>query len=398
MFQVPFRQNNNFVGRHDILAEMARTIRENQSADGCVPLVLSGLGGMGKTQLMLKYCHTHRKEYTCVFWLDASEKSALLYGFQKLAEKLGIKIDEDKAGEETLVDCVHKWLQSRTERWLLLFDNVYDMDDMSDFIPRFGGDVIVTTRDYVDKRQGSVIKVDKMSKEDALLLLIGPKKIGIPPTYAMKIVEELDCMPLAVDIARAYIDRTGTPFEKYLEMYSRKHTVLFKNTQDMHRNQYKHTVATVWNLSFEKLHERSTVAGLILGACAFLHPDAIPVSLFERQSAALMLHANINAIREAIGILVEFSFVRRTITHDLDSDGGGDDNDYDPAKNVIAIHRLVQEVIRESTMKGIGQKAWGECLVAAIDKEVVSDDFYNPQVRKINDRVYPSHPPHRQSG
>src|SRR5436305_1300206 len=40
-------------------------------------------------------------------------------------------------------------------------------------------------------------------------------------------------------------------------------------------------------------------------------------------------------------------------------------------------------------MKGIGQKAWGELLVAAINNEVTSDEYYDPRVRKINDLYIP---------
>src|SRR4051812_35564698 len=96
MFQVPFLNNDNFVGRHDILAKIDDDIRKNKSNNVCVPIVLKGLGGMGKSQLMLKYCYSHRKEYDYVFWLHA-EDSEVLDEFYNLAEKLGIKADNDEA-------------------------------------------------------------------------------------------------------------------------------------------------------------------------------------------------------------------------------------------------------------------------------------------------------------
>src|SRR3982751_3759333 len=96
MFQVPFPQNNNFVGRHDILAEIETVIRKNWSTNGCVPIVLKGLGGMGKSQLMLKYCYSHRKEYKDIFWLDIEGSLATLEEFLFLAEKLGIKSNNNE--------------------------------------------------------------------------------------------------------------------------------------------------------------------------------------------------------------------------------------------------------------------------------------------------------------
>src|SRR4051812_13873654 len=58
------QQNHGFVGRADILARMEAEIVKDRSSNR---LALSGLGGMGKTQLMLQYCYLHRKAYQFVF-------------------------------------------------------------------------------------------------------------------------------------------------------------------------------------------------------------------------------------------------------------------------------------------------------------------------------------------
>src|SRR4051812_41356013 len=107
MFHVPFPPNNNFVGRQDILAEIESVVRKNQKADGCIPTILKGLGGMGKSQLMLKYCYSHRKDYKYIFWLNTEGSLATLEGFRNLAGKLGIKVDND----EDLVEQIRTWFQ-----------------------------------------------------------------------------------------------------------------------------------------------------------------------------------------------------------------------------------------------------------------------------------------------
>jgi hypothetical protein len=142
----------------------------------------------------------------------------------------------------------------------------------------------------------------------------------------------------------------------------------------------------MWDLSFKKLGERSKLASLIIGTCSFLHPDAILVSLFERQSMMLHLDANFDAIREAVSILVQFSFVRRTTTHNIDIDA--DDSD-DPARDLLAIHRPVQEVICENIIKELGHEPWGELLIKAMKNEVTSKDYHIPHVWKINNVYIP---------
>ena len=95
MINVPFRRNKNFVGRADILEKMEHAIRNNHSTNECFPLVLSGLGGMGKTQLMLHYYHMHCNEYKDIFWLNAEGK-AILDEFGRLAETLEINVDKEE--------------------------------------------------------------------------------------------------------------------------------------------------------------------------------------------------------------------------------------------------------------------------------------------------------------
>src|SRR3954463_15395288 len=113
MVRVPFRKNNHFIGRTDILDEM------KQKLQLCVPLVLSGLGGMGKTQLMLQYHYIHHNEYTDIFWLNAEGTTAAMDMFRLLAETLGIKIDENKGDRDRmLADRICKVLETRKDRWL----------------------------------------------------------------------------------------------------------------------------------------------------------------------------------------------------------------------------------------------------------------------------------------
>src|SRR4051812_12533352 len=95
MFQVPFPPNHNFVGRRDILAEIETLVRKNQLTDGCIPTVLKGLGGMGKTQLMLKYCYEHRKEYKYVIWINADGRQETLDEFRSLAKDLDIRVENN---------------------------------------------------------------------------------------------------------------------------------------------------------------------------------------------------------------------------------------------------------------------------------------------------------------
>src|SRR6185295_4507215 len=65
IWQVPLARNRNFAGRDDLLAEIAASLRERTP-----PVVaLTGLAGVGKSQLALEYAYRHKREYDVVAWI-----------------------------------------------------------------------------------------------------------------------------------------------------------------------------------------------------------------------------------------------------------------------------------------------------------------------------------------
>src|SRR5579862_3469560 len=133
-----------FVDRPDTLERMKAELAERQSSGmGCKIIALCGLGGMGKTQLMLRYCYLHCDEYDMVFWLEFDSKATAFESFQKLAINLGLG-EETKENLEKAAALVRAWLQSQT-RWLLLLDNVDDDLEVLELLPRVRGHIILTT-------------------------------------------------------------------------------------------------------------------------------------------------------------------------------------------------------------------------------------------------------------
>src|SRR3954463_8433708 len=108
-------------------------------------------------------------------------------------------------------------------------------------------------------------------------------------------------------------------------MFNKERATLLAYYDDAIFDQYNHTIATVWQLSFERVRQQDPVAAQILDACGFLQPDAIPVIFFENQSSVLLSsaageHSN-RVVRASIAVLVEFSFLKRTRIERKDDDG-----------------------------------------------------------------------------
>jgi hypothetical protein len=131
--------------------------------------VVHGLGGAGKTQLVLKTIERTRNEWTYVIYLDASSRQSIETTLQDFAQvnKIG------DTHEDTI-----KWLEFRREKWLLVFDNADDPStNIRDFFP--GGtrsSILITTRladlAMLAQGPGSVCCISGMHDGDALALLL----------------------------------------------------------------------------------------------------------------------------------------------------------------------------------------------------------------------------------
>ena len=62
LFQVPYPKNPYFTGRKQVLDDLGAALATGK------PTVLTGLGGVGKTQTAVKYAYCHRNDYSAVLW------------------------------------------------------------------------------------------------------------------------------------------------------------------------------------------------------------------------------------------------------------------------------------------------------------------------------------------
>lgn len=102
-FIVPFDRNLNFTGRGTQLAEVeAKLFVGGQTTK----VAITGLGGIGKTQLVLELVHRVRDRYKdcLVIWIPATNMESLHQAYLDVAQQLKIPgSDEDKPDAKKLV-------------------------------------------------------------------------------------------------------------------------------------------------------------------------------------------------------------------------------------------------------------------------------------------------------
>src|SRR5438309_652241 len=80
--------------------------------------VISGLGGIGKTQLAIEYAYRYRNDYQYAFWVRADVNELLVSDFNDIASSINLPIKDEK-DQGLIVGAVKNWLQTHAG-WLLI--------------------------------------------------------------------------------------------------------------------------------------------------------------------------------------------------------------------------------------------------------------------------------------
>ena len=105
-----------FTGREEILAQLATSLHTghptaiSQPPKDLQPQAISGLGGIGKTQVALEYAYRYQSEYQAVLWAQADTKESLTSSYLELATLLNLP-EKDMQESTQMIVAVKKWLQ-----------------------------------------------------------------------------------------------------------------------------------------------------------------------------------------------------------------------------------------------------------------------------------------------
>lgn len=70
-------ENPKFHGRDDVLKFLNKTLLSQDGRSRGKAVSIHGLGGVGKTQVALRYAHQHLDDYPYIFWLSADTEQKL---------------------------------------------------------------------------------------------------------------------------------------------------------------------------------------------------------------------------------------------------------------------------------------------------------------------------------
>ena len=305
---LPSRGSRKFIGRERELQRIHDALNEdNQST----VIALSGMGGVGKTELALQYARRELDDETYwggICWLNALNNDPGIQIINFASQYLKLVLPDQGTLTERVRYCWQHWPAGDV---LIIFDDVRDYEDIKPYLPpkqdkRFK--VLITTRFNYLSKAIHTINLDLLTAAEGLQLLeiyLGSERINAELKQAKNLCQELGYLPLALAlVADLLLQQEGCTIKKI------RHELTAKVLEDESLTPVDSNITTErgvkasLDLCWQKLNDEAQKLALYLSLFA-LAPFSL--SLIED----LLSDENTNEVEKWLtNSLVRFSLVQ----------------------------------------------------------------------------------------
>ena len=381
--EIPSR-NVNFTGRVAEL-EALRTNLIGGSRPHPPAQVISGMGGIGKTEIATEYIHRHRDEYEIIWWIRAEHHDRVRDALVSLGQRLELRLAATGSGRDRTIAAVLRALESGVQPdWLLVFDNAAQPLDLQRYLPTCppGGHIIITSRlqNWPGYIEADSIEVSPFTEEEAISFL--RRRVPVlggtgrqsreederRSSEAGRLAAALGHLPIAIEHAAAYLTETEQSVDDYLTQFkANAHRLLSEQLPESPAS-----VSATWTMSTALL---TPDAEHLFNLCAFFSPEPIAGELFLQNAHAI---SDPPWLREFLSSSPRFR-AAATQLHRLSL------VKVDGARDQLQMHRVVQAVTRGQLRQN--RRAMYHAYRAAVDTLLAESNPGNPD-RGSNDAAY----------
>jgi tetratricopeptide (TPR) repeat protein len=381
--EIPPR-NLHFTGR----AAELEALRDNlavRSRQRPAVQVITGMGGIGKTEIATEFVHRYRDKYEIIWWIRAEHHDRIREALVKLGQRLELRQATTNSGRDRTIAAVLETLESGARpSWLLVYDNAAQPLDLQRYLPTSlpGGHVIVTSRvqNWPGYIQADSIEVAPFTEDEAISFLrrrvpalasretLSEDEDARRSAEARRLASALGHLPIATEHAAAYLSETGHSVDEYLSRFEQSaHRLLSEQLPD-----FPAQVSATWAMSTALL---TPDAEHLFNLCAFFSPEPIAAELFMQDALAISdppglgeFLSSSHRFRAAASQLNRLSLAR-----------------VDGARDLIQMHRVVQAV----TKSRLRQDRYDlfRAYRAATDALLAGSNPRAPD-RSVNDPIY----------
>lgn len=339
--------------------ELAAAI-DDALRDGSVrQVLLTGAGGVGKSQLASAAFHRARDRADVLVWVPAATRQSVLAGYARAWRALAkASVDSTARGpstdpgwdDETQADLFVAWLRSTSTAWLVVLDDVDEPGELSGLWPvGAAGRSVVTTRrrDAVLLRPDvRVIPVGMFTPSDATAYLSTRLSLDpAPPAHRdrddlARLAVALGHFPLALSQAAAFLIDTGMSLTAYLRLLAdQRESVSDLFPPSSPADEHDGTVAGTVHLALDRAESLAPpgTARAMIELISLLTPDGIPDPVLLGRAARRWVGGGTQATERTNLLALRALHRLSLVTHNQRRD---------PA--VVEVHALVQRAVRDS--------------------------------------------------
>ncbi|NEP82303.1 MAG: tetratricopeptide repeat protein [Okeania sp. SIO3B3] len=273
-----------FVGRDGDLKTLHNQLQENKRVS--IAAVVTGMAGVGKTELALQYALLSKKELTYpggICWIGVRERSVVEQLLDFAQTQLGLFPAEDWTLEQQLDYCWSNWQPAGDV--LIILDDVDKYEEIERYLPpqekRFK--LLITTRRYWLSESFENLRLEVLDEGAALELLealIGESRVVEQKEAAKQLCQWLGYLPLGLELVGRFLKRrSGWKLARMIQELEKQALDLPALQKASGEMAATRGVETALELSWRELDERGKYLGCFLSMFA-LAP--IPWNLVEQ--------------------------------------------------------------------------------------------------------------------
>ncbi|KAI9691238.1 MAG: hypothetical protein M1822_008858 [Bathelium mastoideum] len=295
-------------------------------------MALVGLGGIGKTQIALRFVHAVKQNYPAysIFWVPALSMETCKQAYEDIARAIGIRHLQDN--KEDIRKLVQERLSTKAVgKWLLIIDNADDVEMLDragraegilDFLPQSDDGLTVFTTRHSEVAQlvagSDIIEVKKMERKEAVALLekaLVQKRTPYNNAFIIELLTELDFLPLAITQAAAYINTNKSSVSEYLQLLknTQQDAIAILSREFGDGTRYRdsvNAVAKTWMITFNQILKHNDIAADLLAFISCIEWKAIPLSILPTVYPK-------SRMADAVGTLCAYSFLEERAEREM---------------------------------------------------------------------------------
>jgi len=306
--------------------------------------------GVGKTQLVKKFCDDNRNQFSFGWFLNAESEHKIQGCLVNT-----LHFSEDQIRNNQILSATASFLEKpENAGWLLILDNLQDYSLIKHLKPDHGGVILITSLIQPPKDKNMKRIQLKLLERDVSIKLLTTLSDDNDIPSAKQIAAELGDLPLALVQAGLFVQQTRITLSlsKYLTYLRKEKTILVKSKPD----DYPFSVATTLKITIDEITKEDDLYFELLYLLSFLDADGIPMWLIsnwmkiEKKIEGIELETTLGSAIEKLQTFFIIQISRE--------------------KEQVSLHRLIQAAIRDFGQSKQGlEKKYFQVLLQIFDDE-----------------------------